>query len=170
VLLAGADLTDRPVHERRIGLLFQEPTLFPHLRAWQNVAFGLRYGGVPRAERRATANDWLARVRLAGRADARSDELSGGERQRVALARTLAVRPRAVLLDEPLSALDRDLRVVLGADIKALLHAEGVPAIWVTHDAEEAQRVGDEARSLQDGRLGDAAPRAGGRGTGPKDH
>lgn len=140
-------------HERGVGLLFQEPALFPHLNVWQNVAFGLKYRGVQKAEWRLEAEQWLALVGLADRMDAKTDQLSGGQRQRVALARTLAAKPRAVLLDEPLSALDRAMRDELGDNIAALLRDQGVAAIWVTHDEEEAKRLGDCVERLVDGRL-----------------
>lgn len=142
-----------PPHERGVGMLFQEPALFPHLDVRRNVAFGLRYRGVARVDERAEAARWLALVRLGHKADARVDELSGGERQRVALARTLAARPRVVLLDEPLSALDRELRDDLGARIKALLAEARVAALWVSHDEEEARRLGDHVWRLLDGRV-----------------
>lgn len=141
-----------PPHARRVGMLFQEPALFPHLRVWENVAFGLRYRGMPRNGERVEAGEWLAMVGLADRADARVDELSGGQRQRVALVRTLAAKPRIVLLDEPFSALDRELRDELGPRVKALLAEQGVAALWVTHDRDEARRWGDKAWKLVDGR------------------
>jgi len=153
VLLDGTPLDDLPPQRRRIGMLFQEPALFPHLDVWQNVAFGLRYLDVPRDQWREEAGRWLDLVELDGRADARVDELSGGQRQRVALARTLAARPRAVLLDEAFSALDRDLRDALGPRVKTLLRDQGVPALWVTHDRDEAQRLGDRVWALVDGRV-----------------
>lgn len=140
-------------HERGIGMLFQEPALFPHLNVWQNVSFGLKYLGVPRAEWQAQAQPWLEMVGLAHKSESKVDQLSGGERQRIALARTLAAKPRAVLLDEPLSALDRDLRERLGATIAQLLREQGVAAIWVTHDEEEAKRLGDRVLRMVDGRL-----------------
>lgn len=147
-----------PPHKRGIGMLFQETALFPHLSVWRNVAFGLRYrpDSPPawarrRQWEREEALRWLALVHV-DRPDARVDELSGGQRQRVALARTLAARPRAVLLDEPFSSLDRDLRDELGAKVKELLRSEGVAALWVTHDREEAQRLGDAVWRMVDGR------------------
>lgn len=152
ITLDGRILDPLPPHMRRVGLLFQEPTLFPHLDARQNVAFGLRYAGVARGRRKAMALDWLDRVGLGHRHAASPDELSGGERQRVCLARTLATRPRAVLLDEPLSALDRELRVRLGGDVKQILQEADVPVVWVTHDEEEADRLGDQVLRLVDGR------------------
>lgn len=153
VLLDGQPIDALPPHRRGVGMLFQEPALFPHLDVWRNVAFGLRYRGVPRAQHREEAGRWLDLVSLAHKADARVHNLSGGERQRVALARTLAARPRAVLLDEPLSALDRALRDDLGLRIKELLHREKVAALWVTHDEEEARRVGDAVWRLVDGKV-----------------
>ncbi len=140
-----------PPHRRRVGMLFQEPALFPHLNVWRNVAFGLRYRGVARAERRAEARTWLSLVGLADRDEAPVDAVSGGQRQRVALARTLAAKPRVVLLDEPMSALDRDLRDSLGMRVKELLAEQGVSALWVTHDREEAARLGDRVWDMVDG-------------------
>ncbi len=149
---AGESLDDLPPHRRGVGFLFQEPALFPHLNAWHNVAFSLRYRNVARRDRRAEATRWLDLVGLAGRAEAAVDELSGGQRQRVALARTLAAKPRMVLLDEPFSALDRDLRERLGPQVKRLLADQGVAALWVTHDRSEAERWGDRVWQLEQGR------------------
>lgn len=152
ILLDGIALDGSPPHRRGVGMLFQEPALFPHLPVWKNVAFGLRYRGTPRVEEPRVAREWLEVVGLAERMDERVDELSGGQRQRVALARTLAARPRAVLLDEPLSALDQPLREELGERIRAILRREGVPALWVTHDESEARRLGDRVWRLEHGR------------------
>ncbi|MGB1585599.1 MAG: ABC transporter ATP-binding protein [Thermoplasmatota archaeon] len=151
VRLNGQAIDDLPPHRRRVGLLFQEPTLFPHLNVWQNVAFGLRYRGVPHVEHRTEALRWLDLVGLRDRADSAVDALSGGQRQRVDLARTLAAKPRAVLLDEPFSALDRDLRDELGPRVRELLAEAGVPALWVTHDHDEAHRLGDHVWRLEEG-------------------
>lgn len=151
VLLGGQRIDTLPAHRRGVGLMFQEPALFPHLDAVGNVAFGLRYAGVAPAARRAEALRWLEVVGLSDRAEAGVDELSGGQRSRVALARTLAARPRAVLLDEPLADLDAELRTDLGRRIKDLLAAQGVPALWVTHDVAEARRLADRAWRLVDG-------------------
>ncbi|MEA3166851.1 MAG: putative spermidine/putrescine transport system ATP-binding protein [Thermoplasmata archaeon] len=151
VLLDGQALEPLPPHRRGIGLMLQETALFPHLTVAGNVAFGLPYRGVPRRQRRQEALHWLGLVGLAERADAAVDELSGGQRSRVALARTLAARPKAVLLDEPLSGLDAVLRLDLGTRLKALLAAQGVPALWVTHDETEARRLADVAWRLVDG-------------------
>ena len=158
VACAGTVLDGLAPHERRVGLMAQEPALFPHLDVAGNVAFGLRYrpdakaGLIGRARReRAEALPWLELVGLAERADAQVDELSGGQRQRVALARTLAAKPRAVLLDEPLAALDRELRDELGARVKRILAEQRVPALWVTHDEDEARRLGDAVYRLLNG-------------------
>lgn len=160
IQLDGQPLDAKPPHQRGIGLMFQEPALFPHLDVGQNVAFGLRYrpdlqGGWMgrRARERAEARHWLDLVGLADRAEAQVDELSGGQRQRVALARTLAAKPRAVLLDEPLAALDKELRDELGLKVKSLLAEQGVPALWVTHDEEEARRLGDAVYRLAEGKV-----------------
>jgi ABC-type Fe3+/spermidine/putrescine transport system ATPase subunit len=154
VLWNGEALDDLPTHKRGVGMLFQEPALFPHLNAWRNVAFGLRYRKPKpaRAQERDEALHWLDVVQVT-RADAPVDELSGGQRQRVALARTLAARPRIVLLDEPFSNLDQALRDELGPRVKAILAKQQVAALWVTHDLEEAQRLGDQVLRLEDGRV-----------------
>jgi molybdenum ABC transporter ATP-binding protein len=142
---------DLPPDERRCGYVFQDYALFPHLSAWQNVAYGLR--GVPRRERRDRAVDLLERFDLAARADARPRTLSGGERQRVAVARALAVRPDALLLDEPLSALDARTRAAAGRELAAVLHEAGVPALLVTHDFQEAALLGDRVGVMDGGRI-----------------
>ena len=152
VLWDGGPLDALAPHERGVGMLFQEPALFPHLDAWRNVAFSFPYLRVPRARHREDALRWLDLVGLRAKADARVDELSGGQRQRVALARTLAARPRIVLLDEPLSALDRGMRDELGPRVRDLLRETRVAALWVTHDEEEARRLGDRVWRLRDGR------------------
>jgi len=138
--------------ERRCcGYVFQDYALFDHLSAWRNVAYGLR--GVPRARRRAEAVALLERFGMGDLADARPARLSGGERQRVALARALAPRPRALLLDEPLAALDARSAAAAARELAGLLHGLDVPALLVTHDFAEAALLGDEVAVLDGGRI-----------------
>jgi molybdate transport system ATP-binding protein len=141
---------DLPPERRDCGYLFQEYALFPHLSAWRNVAYGLRG---PRGERRARALELLERFGLHPRADARPHELSGGERQRVALARALARDPAALLLDEPLSALDTRTRGRASRELAAALRSAGVPVLLVTHDFGEAAMLGDRIAVLDGGRI-----------------
>jgi len=151
VWLDTARGVDVAPERRRCGYVFQEYALFPHLRAWQNVAFPLR--GLDRAERRHRAVDLLERFGVAHLADARPRTLSGGERQRVALARALARRPAALLLDEPLSALDSRARAAAGRELAAVLAETGVPALLVTHDFTEAALLGDRVGVIDGGRV-----------------
>jgi ABC-type sulfate/molybdate transport systems ATPase subunit len=141
---------DLPPEARRCGYVFQDYALFPHLSAWQNVAYGLRG---PRRERRSRAHVLLERFGLGARADDRPRTLSGGERQRVAVARALAVRPRALLLDEPLSALDARTRAAASRELARVLHEAGVPALLVTHDFQEAALLGDRVGVIDAGRI-----------------
>jgi molybdate transport system ATP-binding protein len=136
---------------RRCGYVFQEYALFAHLRAWQNVAYPLR--GLDRAARRARAHELLERFGIGHLADRRPRGLSGGERQRVAVARALARSPAALLLDEPLSALDPWLRAHAGRELAAVLAETGVPALLVTHDFTEAALLGDRVGVIDGGRV-----------------
>ena len=140
-----------PPEQRRVGYLFQEYALFGHLSARANVAYGIR--DRRRAERRRRAGEWLERFGVAARADARPRELSGGERQRVALARALASEPRALLLDEPLSALDTRTRRAATGELAATLAELGVPAVIVTHEFAEAALLADRVAILDRGRV-----------------
>jgi molybdate transport system ATP-binding protein len=144
----GIDLAPE---RRACSFVFQDYALFGHLRAWQNVAYGLR--GTPRGHRRAAAVELLERFGVADLADARPGTLSGGERQRVALARALAPRPKALLLDEPLSALDTRTRARAARELGAILRAVDVPAVLVTHDFAEAALLGDEVAVIDGGRV-----------------
>ncbi len=153
IVLDGADLTAVPAEARSVGYVFQDHVLFPHLSARDNVAFGLRCRGRSRREARADAERWLARVGLADHASARPDALSGGQSQRVALARALAVSPRLLLLDEPLSALDATTRVSTRRDLARHLRAHDGVRLVVTHDPLDALALGDRLVVLEAGRV-----------------
>lgn len=140
-----------PPHRRRVGLVFQSLALFPHLSVWENVAYGL--ASTPRKDRYAVAMTWLERARAAQLADRRPTTLSGGEAQRVALARALASEPRLLLLDEPFSALNHELRAELGEVLLELLAQTRTPALLVTHDPNDARRMASRVLSLDSGRL-----------------
>ena len=142
---------DAAPERRRCGYVFQEYALFAHLRVWRNVAYPLR--GVDRSERRRRAHELLERFGIADLADRRPRGLSGGERQRVAVARALARKPAALLLDEPLSALDPRLRAHAGRELAAVLAEAGVPALLVTHDFTEAALLGDRVGVIDGGRV-----------------
>lgn len=150
VRLAGADITTMPTHRRGVGMVFQDNQLFPHLCVGDNVAFGLKMSGVDRTERRRQATEWLERVGLAGFAQRSVGDLSGGEAKRVALARTLAPRPEVVLLDEPLTGLDRELHDQLAVDVADLLADLAVTAILVTHDHDEAATIARRVIQMAD--------------------
>lgn len=150
---AGADLADVPVHRREFGLMFQDGQLFPHRDVAGNVEFGLQMARVPRAQRAQRVAELLELVGLAGYGPRPVASLSGGEQQRVALARALAPGPRLLLLDEPLSALDRALRERLAADLQAILRAAGTTALYVTHDHDEAFTVADRVAVMRAGHL-----------------
>ncbi|MCE6994509.1 ABC transporter ATP-binding protein [Saccharothrix sp. S26] len=149
----GVDLAGTPVHRRGFGLVFQDGQLFPHRDVAGNVAFGLRMRRVDRAARAERVAELLDLVGLTGYADRRVTELSGGEQQRVALARALAPRPKLLLLDEPLSALDRALREQLALDLARLLRETGTTALVVTHDHDEAFTLADRVAVMRAGRV-----------------
>ncbi|WP_370375403.1 ABC transporter ATP-binding protein [Isoptericola sp. b515] len=153
VSFAGQDLARVPVHRRGFGLLFQDGQLFPHRDVGRNVAYGLEMQGIPAAQRRDRVAELLADVGLAGYARRAVSTLSGGEKQRVALARALAPRPRLLLLDEPLSALDRQLREKLAIDVRDTLRATRTTAVFVTHDHAEAFTVADRVAVMDAGQL-----------------
>ncbi|TGN62766.1 ABC transporter ATP-binding protein [Nocardioides eburneiflavus] len=153
VAWAGADLAGVPTHKRGFALMFQDGQLFAHLTVARNVAYALRLRRTPSARVAARVRELLELVGLTGYDDRLPGTLSGGERQRVALARALAVEPRLILLDEPLSALDATLRERLAGDLRSILHAAGTTALLVTHDHEEAFALADRLAVMRGGRV-----------------
>ena len=153
VWLDGQDITDWPPETRRLALMFQDFALFPHLSLQDNVAFGLVEQGLSRAAARGKAQALLERFGLSGRGGDRVDTLSGGEQQRVALARALITQPRALLLDEPFSALDAELRVSLREEFARHIAEHGMRALLVTHDEAEASAMASAAWRVQGGSL-----------------
>lgn len=151
----GPGITARPVHRRRCGMVFQDGQLFPHRTVGRNIAYGLEAARVPQPERRARVAEMLRLVSLEGYEDRPVTTLSGGQAQRVALARSLATRPKLLLLDEPLSALDRALRERLAVDIRQILTSTSIAAVFVTHDHDEAATVADRIITIDAGRITD---------------
>jgi putative spermidine/putrescine transport system ATP-binding protein len=153
VLFGEEDVTAVPIERRQIGMVFQSYALFPNLDVTDNVAYGLRVRGVAKAERQRRARTLLEMMRIDQLAHRRIDQLSGGQKQRVALARALAVEPRALLLDEPLTALDAKLRDVLRTEIDALLRRLAITTVYVTHDQAEAMALGDRIIVMEAGKV-----------------
>ncbi|OSQ48290.1 ABC transporter ATP-binding protein [Thalassospira alkalitolerans] len=149
----GDDVTRQSIEKRRVGMVFQSYALFPNMSVAQNVAYGLKVHGVGRDERDARVTAMLEMMHIDMLADRAIDQLSGGQRQRVALARAIAVQPRVLLLDEPLTALDAKLRVRLRTEINGLLRKLGITAVYVTHDQEEAMALGDRIVVMQKGKI-----------------
>jgi len=149
----GVSVADVPVHQRGFGLMFQGFALFPHLDVAGNVGFGLRMSGMAPDQMRAEVSAALDWVGLSGFEDRGIDDLSGGERQRVALARTMAPRPKLVMLDEPLGSLDRHLRERLVVETRALLTGRKVTGLVVTHDREEAALLSDRLAIMREGTI-----------------
>ncbi|HSB02828.1 MAG TPA: ABC transporter ATP-binding protein [Anaerolineae bacterium] len=149
----GIDLAATPPHLRDFGLVFQDYALFPHLNVNENVAFGLKMRRLPQAEIAERVANSLEMVNLGGFEKRQVTELSGGEQQRVALARALATRPRLLMFDEPLGALDRSLREDLLNELRTILHRTRIPAIYVTHDQEEAFTIAERVLILHDGEI-----------------
>ena len=153
MLLEGADITDLPPNQRPVNTVFQSYALFPHLSVAQNVGFGLEMQGRPKVEVAATVARMLALVKLEPLASRKPSQLSGGQQQRVALARTLAPQPKVLQLDEPLSALDLQLRKEMQIELKRLQHETGITFVFVTHDQEEALTMSDRVGVMSSGKL-----------------
>jgi len=153
VLLDGNDITALPPQKRGFGMVFQHYALFPHMSVGQNVAFGLEARGIGRPQRRQKAQNALAAVGLESAIDRSIQSLSGGEQQRVALARALVIEPEVLLMDEPLSNLDPTLRQSTRDELRAMLHRVGVPALFVTHDQEDAFAIADMIALIRKGKL-----------------
>lgn len=153
VLVAGEDISNVPVSKRDMGMVFQSYSLFPHLTALDNVAFGLRMRKQNAAQRRKIAGEMLELVGLSAHSDKYAHQMSGGQQQRVALARALAISPRVLLLDEPLSALDAKVRDGLRDEIRRIQRELGITTLFVTHDQGEAMAVSDRVGVMSNGRL-----------------
>ncbi len=153
IAIAGEPVEDLPVEKREIGMVFQNYALFPNMSVYDNVAFGLSVRGVPHDETRRRVGEALELVQLTGLDRRRPHQLSGGQRQRVALARALVTRPRVLLLDEPLGALDKALRMEMQIELKRIQRDVAITTIFVTHDQEEALTLSDRIGILKDGRL-----------------
>ena len=153
VLFGGEDVTAFPIEKRGVGMVFQNYALFPNMTVGENIAYGLKIRKMPAAQRQAKIEMLLEMVHLQGLSHRRIDQLSGGQKQRVALARALAVEPKVLLLDEPLTALDAKLRETLRADLNQLLRKLGITAIYVTHDQGEAMALGDRVVVMERGRI-----------------
>ena len=153
VAIEGEGVTDLPTYRRQIGITFQNYALFPHMSVASNVGYGLRMRRIARDEIARRVEEALALVKLAGLEDRRPRQLSGGQQQRVALARALVIRPRVLLLDEPFSALDRNLRSAMQVEVKEILRKIGVTTIFVTHDQSEALSLSDRIAVIREGRI-----------------
>jgi spermidine/putrescine ABC transporter ATP-binding subunit len=153
ILVDGEDVTGRPAHLRGLGVVFQSYALFPHLSVFENVAFGLRERRVPGVEVARRVGNALELVRLDPRGRQRPSELSGGMQQRVALARALVYRPRVVLLDEPLAALDKKLREEMRGELREIQRSVGITTVFVTHDQTEALGLSDRIAVMSRGRI-----------------
>jgi putative spermidine/putrescine transport system ATP-binding protein len=153
IQLGGIDVTSKAPFDRDVNTVFQDYALFPHMSVLENVSYGLRVRGVARAERRRQATEALATVQLAHLGDRSPAQLSGGQRQRVALARSIVVKPKVLLLDEPLGALDLKLREQMQVELKQLQRDLGITFVFVTHDQEEALTLSDRIAVFSDGKI-----------------
>ncbi|WP_439617468.1 ABC transporter ATP-binding protein [Shinella sp.] len=153
ILIDGEDMTDRPPYRRPVNTVFQNYALFPHMTVGENTGYALEVAGVAKAERAKRVADALRMVGLEGMEGRKPRQLSGGQQQRVALARAIIARPKLLLLDEPLSALDKNLRQAMQIELKTLQHELGISFIFVTHDQQEALTMSDRVAVLSGGRI-----------------
>jgi putative spermidine/putrescine transport system ATP-binding protein len=153
VQIDGEEISALPPHKRRLGMVFQNYSLFPHRTVAENIGFGLRMAGMAKAARDAKIDEMLDLVQLQGRGDVFPSKLSGGQQQRVALARSLVVNPKVLLLDEPLGALDKSLRESMQFEIRGMQQRLGITALLVTHDQEEAMSMADKVAVMNGGRI-----------------
>ncbi len=158
ILIKGRRVNDVPIHKRNLGLVFQNYALFPHKTIAENVAFGLKYRGVPKEEAKKRVRDALELVQLPGVGDRYPKQLSGGQQQRIALARAIVIEPDVLLLDEPLSALDANLREDMRVELKRIQERIGVTTIFVTHDQSEALALSDQIVVMSAGRVEQVGP------------
>ena len=156
--LAGEDVSGVPPYDRAVNTVFQDYALFPHMTVGDNVAYGLKVAGVAKAERAKRRDEALEMVRLPGYAERKPGELSGGQRQRVALARAIVNRPKVLLLDEPLGALDLKLREQMQIELKTIQGEVGITFVYVTHDQDEALTMSDRIAVFNDGRIEQVSP------------
>ncbi|MBI4781058.1 MAG: ABC transporter ATP-binding protein [Oscillatoriophycideae cyanobacterium NC_groundwater_1537_Pr4_S-0.65um_50_18] len=156
ILLEGQDITHIPANRRDMGMVFQSYSLFPHMTAGQNIAFGLRVKRLSHGQQRIRIHEMLDLVGLAGMGDRYPHQMSGGQQQRIALARALAISPRLLLLDEPLSALDAKVRLQLRNEIRRIQQQLGITTLFVTHDQEEALSISDRVIVMSQGRIDQA--------------
>ncbi|MEM6618091.1 MAG: ABC transporter ATP-binding protein [Pseudomonadota bacterium] len=153
ILIDGQPMAGVPPHLRPTNMVFQSYAIFPHLNVRDNIAYGLRKRGLPRAERYKMVDEMLNLIKLPGYGDRKANELSGGQRQRIALARALILRPKVLLLDEPLGALDKQLREQMQIELRALQRTVGITFVFVTHDQEEALTLSDRIAVMSEGRV-----------------
>lgn len=158
IFMDGQDITDLPPHKREMGVVFQSYALFPHMSVIDNVGFPLAVRNVPAGEAKRRIGDALELVHLSGYGDRKPGQLSGGQQQRVALARSLVYRPRIVLMDEPLGALDKALREQMQIEIKQIHQQLGVTFVYVTHDQDEALTMSDRVAVVHEGRIQQISP------------
>jgi len=156
--LAGEDVSGVPPYDRAVNTVFQDYALFPHMTVGENVAYGLRIAGIKKAERAQRRDAALEMVRLPGYGDRKPGELSGGQRQRVALARAIVNRPKVLLLDEPLGALDLKLREQMQVELKSIQGEVGITFVYVTHDQDEALTMSDRIAVFNEGKIEQVSP------------